>query len=54
MRVTSAHGVYRTEKYPDSGIFLKYDDDDYSQGYAQIKEALRALPKNDILEPYIS
>ena len=31
------------EKYPDAGILLKYDDDDddeYSQGYGQIKESL--------------
>ena len=30
------------EKYPDAGILLKYDndDDEYSQGYGQIKEFL--------------
>ena len=33
---------------------LNYDDDEYSQGYAQIKEAFRALTKGDILQPYIS
>ena len=33
---------------------LNYDDDDYSQGYAQIKECFKALTKNDILQPYIS
>ena len=34
---------------------LKYDDDDdYLQGYGQIKGAFRALTKDDILKPYIS
>ena len=33
---------------------LNYDDDDYNQGYGQIKEALKALTKDDILQPYIS
>ena len=42
------------EKHPDSGIVLNYGDDDYSQGYGQIKEAIRALTKDDILKPYIS
>ena len=32
--VTSAQCVISTEKYPDSGILLNYDNDDYSQGYA--------------------
>ena len=32
MPVTSAQCVVGSEKYPDSGIFLNYDDDDYSQG----------------------
>ena len=44
---------YRDQKHPDSAILLNYNDDDYSQGYSQIKEALRALTKDDILEPYI-
>ena len=38
---------------PNAGILLNYDDDDYSQGYSQIKEAFRALRKDDILEPCI-
>ena len=33
---------------------LNYDDDDYTQGYAQKKEAFRALTKDDILQPYTS
>ena len=42
-------------KNPDSGILLIYnDDDDYSQGHGQIKEASRALIKDNILQPYVS
>ena len=52
--ITSAQCVFSTEKYPDSGILLNYDDDDYNQGYGLIKEAFKALKKDDILEPYIS
>ena len=52
--VVSAQAVIGTEKYPDAGILLNYDDDDYSQGYSQIKEAFRALTIDDILQPYIS
>ena len=33
---------------------MNYNGDDYSEGYAPIKEAFRALSKDDILEPYIS
>ena len=52
--VVSAQCVTGTEKYPDAGILLKYDDDDYAQGNHQIKEAFKALTKDDILQPYIS
>ena len=52
--VVSAQCIIGTEKYPDAGIFLNYDDDDYSQGYHQIKEAFKALAKDGILQPYIS
>ena len=52
--VISAQVIIGTERYPDSAILLNYDDDDYSQGYGQIKEAFRALTKDDILQPYIS
>ena len=52
--VISAQVVIGTERYPDSGILLNFDDDDYSQGYGQIKEAFKALTKDDILKPYIS
>ena len=52
--VISAQVVIGTERYPDSGILLNYDDDDYSQGYGLIKEAFKALTEDDILQPYIS
>ena len=51
--VVSAQSVIGTEKDPNSGILLNYDDDDFSQGYGQIKGVFRALPKYDILQPYI-
>ena len=50
----SAQIVIGTERYPDSAILLNYQDDDYSQGYGLIKEAFKALTKDDILQPYIS
>ena len=40
--VTSCQCIIGTEKYPDGGILLNYDDDDYSQVYGQTKEAFRA------------
>ena len=43
-----------TEKIPDSAVSLKYNDDGYSQGYGRIREAFRALTKDDILNPYLS
>ena len=52
--VISAQVVIGTERYPDGGIILNYDDDDYSQGYGLIKETFRALRRDDILQPYIS
>ena len=52
--VTSAQCIIGTEKYPDSGILLNYSDDNYSQGYGQIKEAFKALTKDNLLQPYIS
>ena len=50
----SAQVVIGTERYPDSAILINHDDDDYSQGYGIIKEAFKALTKDDILQPYIS
>ena len=52
--VISAQVVIGTERYPDSAILLNYDDDNYAQGYGQIKEAFKSLTKDDILQPYIS
>ena len=52
--VSSAQCIIGTEKYPDSAILLNYEDDDYIQGYGQIKEAFRALTKDNILQPYTS
>ena len=52
--VTSAECIIGNGKYSDAGIILSYDDDDFSQGYAQINEIFRGLSKNDILQPYIS
>ena len=52
--VISAQVVIGTERYPDSGILLNYDDDDYSQGYGQIKEAFKALSQDDLIKPYIT
>ena len=52
--VIPAQCIIGTEKYPDSAILLNYNDDDYSQGYGQIKEAFKALTKDNILQPYIS
>ena len=52
--VTSSQCIIATEKYPDSGILLNYNDDEYSQGYGEIKEAFKALTKDDLLQPYIS
>ena len=54
MPVTSAQCIIGTEKYPDAGILLNYDDEDYRQGYGQIKQFYRALTNDDILQPYIS
>ena len=52
--VTSCQCIIGTEKYPDAGILLNYDDDDYSRRCYQIKEAFKALTKDDILQPYLS
>ena len=51
---TSAQVIIGTERYPDSAILINYYDDGYSQGYTQIKEAFRALVKDDSLQTFIS
>ena len=52
--VTSAQCIIGTEKKPDAGILLNYDDDDFYQGFSQPKENFRASQKDDILQPFIS
>ena len=52
MPVTSAQCVIGTESYPGSDISFNYNDDDYSQGYSQVKEDFKALTKDNILQPY--
>ena len=52
MSVVSALVIIGTEKNAVVGILLNYNDDDYSQGCGQIKEAFLALTKDDILQPY--
>ena len=52
--VTSAHYVIGTKKYPVSVILINYDDGDFSQGYGVIKEAFKALTKDDNLQHFIS
>ena len=54
MPVTSAQCIIGTKKYPDSAVLLKYNDDDYSKGYGQIKEVFEALTRDNIFQPYIS
>ena len=49
--VTNAQCIIGTEQYPDNSILLNFDDYIYSQGYGQIKDAFRALTKDDVLEP---
>ena len=52
--ITSAQVIIGTERYPDSGFLLNYDDDNYSQGYGELKEAFKSRTKKDILQPYIT
>ena len=52
LTITSYQCVIGTEKYPDAGIILSYDNDNYSQGYSQIKKTFKNLTKDDMLQPY--
>ena len=54
MPIVSAQCIIGNEKYPDTGFLLDFNDDDYSQGYHQIKEAFRALTTGNVLQTYIS
>ena len=52
--VSSCQCITGTERYPDNSILINYDDNDFSQGYEQIKKAFRALTEDDMLQPYLS
>ena len=54
MSIVSAQCIIGNEKYPDFGIFLNFDDDNYSEGHHQIKEVFRAFTHDDVLQPFIS
>ena len=54
LSVTSAQCIIGTDRCPDSAILLNNDDQDYSRGYGQTKEAVGVLTKDDILQPYLS
>ena len=47
--VTSARFTVGFDNHPDNSILIKYDNDVYSRGCGRIKEAFRALIKDDIL-----
>ena len=53
MPVTPAQCIIGSEKYPDSGILSNHNDDDYAQGYSQVKKASGAPTEKYILQPYI-
>ena len=52
--VTKAQCIIGTKNYPDSSILLNSIDDDYSQGYGQIKEAFESLSKDDTLTLFLT
>ena len=52
--VVSAQCFIGSEKYSDVGLVLNYEDDDFSQGYNQIKQAFKAVTEDDTLQPFIS
>ena len=52
--VVSPQCIIGKEKYLDAGILTNYDDDDYSEGYSQKKEAFRASTKHEIFQTCIS
>ena len=43
--VRSVQCIIGTERYPVAGMLLNYDNDDYSQGYGESREALIAPEK---------
>ena len=50
--VKSAQVVIGTENYPERGILLNYNDDNYSQGYRQIKESFKAPTEDEYLQTF--
>ena len=50
--IVSAQCIIGNEKYPDTGISPNFNEDDYSQGYHQIKGAFRALTHDNTHQPY--
>ena len=52
--IVSAQCIIGNEKYPDVRKLTNYDDDVFSKGYHQIKEAFIAITKDNILQTYIS
>ena len=54
MPIVGAQCIVGNEKYPDVGLLINYNDDDYRQGYHQIKQGFKALTHDDLLQPYIS
>ena len=52
--IISAQCIIGTETYAVVGISSNYDDGDYFQGYGQIKEAFKALTKDNIHQPYLN
>ena len=52
--ITSTQCIISYDKYPDVGLLLNYDNDDYSQVYGQIKEVSKVLTKDNILQSYLT
>ena len=52
--IVSAQCIIGNEEYLDTGISLSFKDNEYRQGYPQIKEAFRALRHDNVLQPNTS
>ena len=52
--VIRAQYIIGTKILPDGGILSNYDDDEYTEGLHQIKEAFTALTKDNTLQSYVS
>ena len=53
MPITFAQVVIGSQTNPNFAVLLNYNNDCYSQGYGQIKEAFKAVTKDNILQRYI-